>query len=93
MDKQDKIIKTLADMQNVQDKIVESIVDLQSDMKVVKVDVATTKAEVREIKDNVEGFVKLHTKIDCEVAALHSRVERVEDRMTPVEKALRLKAA
>jgi hypothetical protein len=70
---------------DIQDKIIEKLTEMSSDMKDMKVDISETKTDVRELRGHVEGFVRLHETLDCEVVTLRSKLDRFKDRLKMVE--------
>lgn len=66
---------------DIQDKIIEKLTEIDANVKEMKVELSSTKADVGGLKNSVEGFVKLHVTLDCEVAALRSKVDRLESNL------------
>lgn len=76
---------------DLQDKIVEAIMETRADVKDLIAWKGTIEHKVDDLTGHVEGFVRLHETLDCEVAALRSKNDRFEDRLTRVEETLKLK--
>ena len=70
---------------NTEDKIIAKLTDIDENVKDIKAELATTKIEVSSLKSHVEGFVKLHETLDCEVAALRHKVDWVQERVLKLE--------
>jgi hypothetical protein len=78
---------------DVQDKIIAKLTTMDIKLDEVIASHSKTAHEVSSLANSVEGFIKLHETMDCEVTALRSRNDRFDDRLTRVEKTLELKVA
>jgi predicted nucleic acid-binding Zn-ribbon protein len=74
---------------DIQDEIIAKLTEIDINVKEIKVELSATKADVEDLKNHVEGFVRLHEALDCEVAALRNKVDRFEERLSRVEMALK----
>lgn len=77
---------------DIQDKIIEKLTDIDANVKDLIAWKGTVERKIDVLTDHVEGFVRLHETLDCEVSALRNKVDRAEGRLTTVEASLKLKA-
>jgi len=76
---------------DIQDKIIEKLTDIDAKVDSLINRQEKTDARVETLANHVEGFVRLHETLDCEVSALRNKVDRAEGRLTTVETTLKLK--
>lgn len=75
---------------DIQDKIIEKLVEIDANVKGIKDDLSITKADVKEMKIQLDGLAHCHQNMECEVAALHSKTDHHNGRITRLEQAMKL---
>ncbi len=70
---------------NNEDRIIQEIVEMKGYIRENLITRDEFNERMDEQTSQIQGFVKLHEKLDHEHAALCSRVGRLEDRVVSVE--------
>ena len=80
-----KVVERLDKLENGQDALLAKTLDIEQYMQ----SELTTKDELYETKnevlEHVDGFIKLHNKIDLELVATQSKYKRLENRVKELE--------
>ena len=80
-----KVVERLDKLENGQDALLAKTLDIEQYMQ----SELTTKDELYETKnevlEHVDGFIKLHNKIDVELVATQSKYKRLEIRVKELE--------
>ncbi|MDD5251468.1 MAG: hypothetical protein PHT12_02435 [Patescibacteria group bacterium] len=66
---------------DIQDKIIVKLTEIDANVKDLVAWKGTMEVKIDNLNNHVEGFVKLHEALDCEVAALRHKVDRFEGRL------------
>jgi predicted nucleic acid-binding Zn-ribbon protein len=73
----------LGDLKQTQDRIIAKVVVMDETLTIVQNDVSGLKKDVSRLNDSVDGFAKRQLKFESEVAATHSRLDRLERKPEP----------
>lgn len=76
-----KMAERLNIMSAMMDRIIAEIIDMKAYMR----EHFATKVELKEVEnrltDHIDGFAKRQVSFESEVAALHSRTSRIEEKI------------
>lgn len=68
----------IGELKETQDKLIIKVVNIEDTLTVVQQDVKGMKKDISRLNDSVDGFAKRQQKFESEVAAVHSRLDRLE---------------
>lgn len=86
--KLDKILQKISNLEIQQDKTLGVVLDTQGDVKDLRERVMHLEEQHEKTFNKLDGFLVLIQRHEVEIAALHSHVERLEDRIDLLEKKL-----
>ena len=72
---------------DLQDKILSAVLDIQVDVKDLKVRTSKIETVQEKVYDKLDGFMVLISRHEAEIAAVRSKLERLEDRILLLETA------
>lgn len=70
---------------DLQDKILSAVIDIQTDVKDLKMKVGTMEHVQNRVYDRLDGFMILVNRHEAEIAAVRSRLQRLEERFQDLE--------
>ena len=69
----------------LQDKILDAVLDIQVDVKDLKGRMERTETLQERVYDKLDGFMILMNRHEAEIAAVRSKLQRLEDRIEQLE--------
>lgn len=72
---------------DLQDKILSAVLDIQVDVKDLKSRMERSETLQERVYDKLDGFMILINRHEAEIAAVRSKLQRLEDRIDQLELA------
>ncbi len=72
---------------DLQDKILSAVLDIQVDVKDLKGRMERSEVLQERVYDKLDGFMILINRHEAEIAAVRSKLQRLEDRIDQLELA------
>ncbi|HBK34148.1 TPA: hypothetical protein DEP34_00130 [Candidatus Uhrbacteria bacterium] len=72
---------------DIQDKILSAVLDIQGDVKDLKERMGKMEDVQGRVCDKLDSFMILINRHEAEIAAVRSKLERLEDRLSQLETA------
>lgn len=70
---------------DLQDKILAAVIDTQADIKDIQQRIERLEFVQTRTYDKLDGFMIFVSRHEAEISALHSRLQRLEDRLKQIE--------
>jgi predicted nucleic acid-binding Zn-ribbon protein len=72
---------------DLQDKILSAVLDTQANVSDIGIRLKKVEDRQEKVYDKIDGFMMLISRHEAEIAAVMSKLERLEDRILHLESA------